>query len=149
MTRAVQGYAGDGKPIGRPGNVQGYYRWPGTEQMFSSARELATFLTWQLDTSTHDPVVAQAVALTRRPVAQIRPKVMQAHAWELHPAGAETVVGKNGGLNNASSFVGMIPTLRLGVVILSNQGDVNAWDIGYPILHRLAEGAGSEGKRDE
>ena len=32
--RAVQGYAGDGKPIGKPGNMQGYYHWPGTGQMF-------------------------------------------------------------------------------------------------------------------
>ena len=46
--RAVQGYSGSGKPIGTPGNMQGYYHWPGTGQMFSTARDMAIFLTAQL-----------------------------------------------------------------------------------------------------
>ena len=41
MHRTVQGYSFDGKPIGPPGNQQSYYDFPGTGQMFSSARDLA------------------------------------------------------------------------------------------------------------
>jgi beta-lactamase class C len=137
--RAVQGYSGDGKPIGRPGNVQGFYHWPGTEQMFSSTRDLAKFLAVQLGEGQYVSALRQAMALTHQPVAQIRPGVMQGQAWEVHQA-AEIIIGKNGGLNNASSFIGMILNRRLGLVLLSNQGDLNAWDIGYPILLRLAEG---------
>ena len=42
--RAVQGYSGAGEPIGKPGDMQGYYHWPGTGQMFSSARDLRVSL---------------------------------------------------------------------------------------------------------
>jgi beta-lactamase class C len=52
--RAVQGFGEDGKPIGEPGDVQGYYLWPGTAQMFSSARDLAVFLAANLGELPHD-----------------------------------------------------------------------------------------------
>ena len=136
--RAVQGYAGDGKPIGRPGNVQGYYHWPGTAQMFSSARDLAKFLTLQLGELPSDPALRDAIALSHRGVATIRDGVLQAQAWEVHH-GAETVIGKNGGLNNASSFIELAPAKGNGVVVLMNRGDLNLWDAGYAILHRLSE----------
>src|SRR5262252_11168776 len=42
--RAVQGYDEDGWPIGDLGDQQGYYRWPGTSQMYSSVRDMAAFL---------------------------------------------------------------------------------------------------------
>jgi len=37
MSRAVQGYAENGEPVGKPGDQQTYYDFPGTGQMFSSA----------------------------------------------------------------------------------------------------------------
>ena len=36
--RAVQGYNFDARPVGEPGNQQGPFNWPGTGQMYSSAR---------------------------------------------------------------------------------------------------------------
>ena len=42
--RAVQGYAVDSHPVGQPGNEQGIFNWPGTGQMYSSARDMAVFL---------------------------------------------------------------------------------------------------------
>ena len=53
---------------------------------------------------------------------------------------SKSICFANGGLNNSSSFMGMVLNRRLGLVVLSNQGNLNAWDIGYPILLRLAEG---------
>src|SRR5438105_3257293 len=38
MPRSVQGYSEEGEPIGMPGDQQSYYDFPGTGQMFSSAR---------------------------------------------------------------------------------------------------------------
>ena len=134
--RAVQGYSGKGTPIGKPGNVQGYYHWPGAGQMFSSARDMAKFIEAQLGELPLDTHLRDAINLSHQPVTAIRPQVMQAQAWEVHQ-GAETIIGKNGGLNNTSSYIGMIPSKRLGVVILINRGDLNTWDIGYPILERL------------
>src|SRR5262249_46044875 len=36
LERAVQGYSEEGEAIGAPGDVQGFYHWPGTAQMYSS-----------------------------------------------------------------------------------------------------------------
>ena len=44
LPRAVQGYSLHGEPIGLPGNQQSYFDFPGTGQMFSSARDLAILL---------------------------------------------------------------------------------------------------------
>jgi len=44
LNRAVQGYADTGMAIGPPGDQQSYYDFPGTGQMFSSARDLAIFM---------------------------------------------------------------------------------------------------------
>jgi beta-lactamase class C len=134
--RAAQGYSGQGKPIGSPGNVQGYYHWRGTEQMYSSARDLAAFVAALLGNSRLDAQLRGALDRAHQPLAPIRPHVTQALAWEVHEREA-VIVGKNGGLNNVSSFVGFVPEHRLGLVILINRGELNAWDMAYPILQRL------------
>jgi len=43
LEQAVLGYSEEGEAIGAPGDVQGYYHWPGTAQMYSSARDMAAF----------------------------------------------------------------------------------------------------------
>src|ERR1700745_3671561 len=44
LGRAVQGYGQMGKPIGRPGEESGVFEWPGAGQIYSSPRDMATFL---------------------------------------------------------------------------------------------------------
>jgi beta-lactamase class C len=141
--RAVQGYSGFGKPIGKPGDMQGYYHWPGTGQMFSSARDLAAFLAIQLGEAAGDPLLAEAIALTHKEVAPIEAHNSQAMAWEVHHR-VLTIIDKNGGLNNTTTYVGMIPQHRLGAVILINRGELNGRDFGHPILLRLALPDGTE-----
>jgi len=48
------------------------------------------------------------------------------------------IVDKNGGLNNTSTYVGMIPQQRLGIVILGNRGKEPATRIGRQIMLALA-----------
>jgi beta-lactamase class C len=139
LQRAVQGYSGTGKPIGKPGNMQGYYHWPGTGQMFSSARDLASFLAAQLGERPDDPLLRDAIELSHLEVARTdrEPHIRQALAWEVHHV-AHTIVDKNGGLNNTTTYIGMIPEKRIGAVILVNRGNLNGRDVGHPILIRLA-----------
>jgi beta-lactamase class C len=135
--RAVQGYDGEGKPIGTPGNMQGYYYWPGTGQMFSSARDMARLLAGHMGELPLDRSLERAIALTHHEALGIRPNVMQAQAWEVHHVGLP-MIDKNGGLNNTTIYIGLIPGKRLGVVILINRGDLNGRDFGHAILLRLA-----------
>jgi beta-lactamase class C len=137
LARIVQGYDDDGSTIGRPGTQQGYYDFPGTGQMYSSARDLGIFMTASLDDSTIDPQLAQALKLTQRETFRASADFGQAIAWEnVHRNGIE-VVDKPGGLNNATAYVGLLPQQKMGVVILANRGEF-PYEIGrYRVLPEL------------
>jgi hypothetical protein len=60
-------------------------------------------------------------------------------AWQIIDTRTVTIVDKNGGLNNTSTYIGMIPRAKIGVVILSNRGRQPATRVGRGILHQLAQ----------
>lgn len=121
--RVVQGYAEDGQPVGAPGDQQSYYDFPGTGQMFSSARDLATFLAAELGEPPLDPVLRDAMQWTQQGVFRISPRNQQGMAWEVNDFGGPTIVDKPGGLDNSSTYAGLVPSRKLGLVILSNRGN--------------------------
>jgi beta-lactamase class C len=121
--RAVQGYAEDGEPVGVPGDQQSYFDFPGTGQMYASARDLAVFLAAELGELPLDPLVRDAMQSTQRPLFRISPRSAQAMAWEVNEPGGPPIVDKPGGLDNASTYMGLVPSRKLGIVILSNRGN--------------------------
>jgi beta-lactamase class C len=136
--RAVQGYAEDGKPIGEPGDQQGYYDWPGTGQVYASARDMAQFLAASLGELPLERSLSAAMMLAQRPAFRITPRNSQGLGWEIIHEGAIDIVEKNGGLDNTSTYIGMIPALRVGIVILSNRGDQYPSEVGRCIMLALA-----------
>jgi beta-lactamase class C len=138
--RAVQGYNADGRPVGEPGNIQGTFNWPGTGQMFSSARDLATFLAANLGALPNNRELQQAMALAQQGVFTVRPRFTQALGWQVVRNGELAIVDKNGGLNNTATYIGMMPQQKLGIVILSNCGGEPATRIGRQIMLALARG---------
>ena len=83
QSRAVQGYTDGGELFGEPGNQPGYYHWPGTSQMYSSARDMAVFLAANLGELPIDRSLQEAMALAHRDVLPIGPHNRQALAWEV------------------------------------------------------------------
>ncbi len=142
--RAVQGYAEDGDPIGAPGNLQGYYHWLGTGQMYASARDMAIFLTAALGERPDHAALQAAIRRTQQGFFLIKPGVRQALAWEVQDS-EEIIVDKYGGMNNASAYIGLVPGRRVGVVVLGNRGSMAVADVGRRIL--LALGRPSQGAR--
>jgi beta-lactamase class C len=153
LQRAVQGYSLHGEPIGLPGNQQSYFDFPGTGQMFSSARDLAILLAASLgEQSPSLPSPAsgggsgwglhKALLLTQREEFRVTPQHGQAMAWEIENALGVTIVDKPGGLDNASAYVGLVPDRKIGLAILSNRGDVHPFEAArqtiLPELARLA-----------
>src|SRR5437763_551556 len=65
LSRAVQGYGPGGRPVGQPGMEGGTFQWPGSGQIYSSSRGMASFLAANLgDVPGHGPVgKAMAFAL--------------------------------------------------------------------------------------
>jgi beta-lactamase class C len=136
--RAVQGYNSDAQPVGEPGNQQGIFNWPGTGQMYSSARDMARFLAANLGALPDNAPLQAAMALAQQGVFTVGPRFTQALAWQGVTNGDLVIVDKNGGLNNTATYIGMIPQRRLGIVILSNCGGEPATGIGRQIMLALA-----------
>jgi beta-lactamase class C len=138
LKRVVQGYSDTGMAIGAPGNQQGYYDFPGTGQMFSSARDLATFLAAFIDGEAIDPQLRQALQMTQREAFRVTEKFGQAMAWENVHLNDVVVVDKPGGLNNATAYVGLVPAHKAGIVLLANHGDFPHEIARYRVLPELA-----------
>jgi beta-lactamase class C len=121
--RVVQGYAESGQPVGAPGDQQSYFDFPGTGQMFSSPRDLAIFVAAELGELPLDPVLRDAMQMTQQAAFRISPRSAQGMAWEVNELDGPPIVDKPGGLDNASTYVGLVPSRKLGLVILSNRGN--------------------------
>ena len=65
-------------------------------------------------------------------------RTTQALAWEINDNSEPPIVEKNGGLNNSSTYIGMMPQRQLGIVILVNRGSQDPAEIGRRILEELA-----------
>jgi beta-lactamase class C len=138
LGRAVQGYGPMGRPIGRPGMEGGTFEWPGAGQIYSSSRDMATFLAANLgELPDHGPL-ENATALAQRPVFTVSPRLKLGLAWQ-NVSGSFTIIDKNGGLDNTSTYIGFAPQRKLGVVVLVNRGKQHATGIGRQILHALAQ----------
>ncbi|WFU38035.1 serine hydrolase [Bradyrhizobium sp. CB82] len=138
MARAVQGYSDQGTPIGPPGYQQSYFDFPGTGQMFSSARDLAIFVAAYTDGRSIEPELHEAIRMTQHESFRVDEKFGQAMAWETVHLDGVTVLDKPGGLNNASGYIGLVPTRRLGIVLLANRGEYPHEIARYKILPALA-----------
>jgi beta-lactamase class C len=136
LERTVQGYSEEGEAIGAAGDVQGYYHWPGTAQMYSSARDMVCFLAANLGELPIDPALQAALQDAQRGIFPMSRRVTQGLAWEVN-RGPRLIVEKNGGLNNTTTYIGIMPGEKLGVVVLSNRGSNNA---GAPIGRRIMLG---------
>lgn len=138
LQETVQGYSDQGMAIGPPGGQQSYFDFPGTGQMFSSAHDLAIFVAACLDGEGVDPELRAALQMTTREAFRVSEKFGQAMAWEtIHLDGVE-IIDKPGGLNNASGYVGLVPTKKIGIVLLANRGNFPHENARYQVLPALS-----------
>ncbi len=79
------------------------------------------------------------MAFAHQGVFTVSPRLTIGLAWQIVTAGNFTIIDKNEGLNNTSTYIGFAPQGKLGVVILVNRGKQHATGIGRQILHALAQ----------
>jgi beta-lactamase class C len=139
LGRAVQGYNPSGRPAGRPGMEGGTFEWPGAGQIYSSSRDMATFLAGNLGELPDHRPIENAMALAQQPVFTVSARLKIGLAWQNVSAGNFTIIDKNGGLQNTSTYIGFAPQQKLGIVILVNRGKQQPTGIGRQIIHALAQ----------
>ncbi len=150
LQETVQGYSDQGLPIGPLGNQQSYFDFPGTGQMFSTARDLSIFVAACLDgqvtnqvnnqvnNQVSDPQLREALKLIQRQRFEVSPKFGQAMGWENVHLDGVNIVDKPGGLNNASAYVGLVPKRNIGIVLLANRGEFPHENARYEVLPALS-----------
>ncbi len=139
LGRAVQGYGAQGRPIGKPGMEGGTFQWLGSGQIYSSSRDMATFLAANLSELPDHRPIENAMAFAQKPVFTVGPHLKLGLAWQNVSASNFTIIDKNGGLPNTSTYIGFAPQRKIGVVILVNRGNQHATGIGRQIIHALAQ----------
>ena len=149
LGRAVQGYGPMGKPIGPPGQESGVFEWPGAGQIYSSSRDMATFLAANMEELPDHGPMENAMSLAQQPVFTVNPHFKQALAWQDVTSGNLAIIDKNGGLQNTSTYIGFAPQQKLGIIILVNRGKQHATGIGRQILHALAQNQSEPSREGE
>jgi beta-lactamase class C len=140
LAEAVQGYGPMGRPVGQPGEDFGNaFTGDDAGQIFSSARDMAIFLTANLGELPGQQPLQAAMAFAQQGAFKVNDRFTQGLAWQIVSAGKLTIVDKNGGLQNTSTYIGLVPQRRLGIVILANRGRQPATKVGRAILQALAE----------
>lgn len=137
LERAVQGYSADGMAAGEPGEQQGFYHWPGTGQMYSSARDMSLFLRANLGAGPGNGLT-KAMLRAQESVFRIASTSAIGLAWEREDANGITFVEKYGGLYNSSSYIGFIPGQQIGIVVLCNRGGQDVIRFGREVMKELA-----------
>jgi beta-lactamase class C len=141
--RAVQGYGPLGRPIGEPGvGASTHLVFPATGQIFSSPRDMATFLTANMGELPDHKQIQDAMAFAQQGVFKVNPRFTQALAWQIVNRGDLIIIDKNGGLPNTSTYIGFAPSTKTGIVILANRGRQKATRVGRVILNELARLSG-------
>ena len=138
LQETVQGYSDQGVPIGPPGNQQSYFDFPGTGQMFSTARDLSLFVAACLDGKVSDPQLHEALKMIQRERFEVSAKFGQAMAWENVHLDGVNIIDKPGGLNNASAYIGLVPKRNVGIVLLANRGEFPHENARYEVLPALS-----------
>jgi len=139
LGRAVQGYSPQGQPSGKPGMEGGDFQWRGSGQIYSSARDMAAFLAANMGELADHGAIESAMGFAQQSVFTVSPRLKIGLAWQIVSSGNLSILDKNGGLNNTSTYVGFAPQRKLAVVILVNRGKQHATGIGRQILHALAQ----------
>ena len=130
----VQGYGPNGKPV--PHDPPG--GWPAGGRLSSSGRDMAEFLVANLGERDEDrPKITRAMQFAQQPYFKVSEHMTQGLCWQRVPLQGHLVIDKNGGLDGTSTYIGMIPTRRLGVVVMANKGKCQGTSVGRRLLLKL------------
>jgi beta-lactamase class C len=130
----VQGYNPRGKPVD-PAPVAAL---PAAGRLKSSGRDMGIFLAASLG-EISNAVVMNAMQLAQKPYFPASPRMTQGLAWQLLNIQGEKVIDKNGGLAGTSTYIGLLPEWRMGVVVMANKGKCGATAVGRKLLLALVD----------
>lgn len=129
----AQGYNKDGHLVHSTGkNI-----WPGGGALKSSVSDMLKFLKANLDLEGSEDV-RMAMQLAQKGYFKVNSHLTLGLGWQrFHNENKVLIIDKNGGLEGFSTYIGMLPEEKTGIVILCNRGNTHITKIGRAILSEL------------
>lgn len=130
----VQGYGPNGRPVEHsiPGG------WPAGGRLNSSGLDMGQFLVANLGERPELPAITAAMQFAQQPRFRVSEHMTLGLAWQRTHSQGELVIDKNGGLDGTSTYIGMLPERKIGVVVMFNRGKCLATTIGRKLLLAVA-----------
>lgn len=130
----AQGYLGSGDPAPRWGdNI-----WPAGGALRSTSGDMLKFLEANLNIRGPKELL-HAMQITQRGYFYVNDKLTLGLGWQRAWLQGRLIIDKNGGVTGFSSYIGMIPAQKLGIVILANKARINSTLLGRSILITLSD----------
>lgn len=132
MPNYAQGYHKNGRPAEHyPPNA-----WPGGGSLRSSSSDMLKFLRANLGTKGPKELL-QAMQLAQKGIFSVNNQLIMGLGWQRFKKNGLLIVDKNGGVAGFSSYIGMLPEKKIGIVILANKGKAEATKLGRSLLVEL------------
>lgn len=125
----AQGYSPRGSPV--PANKVS--AWPAGGALKSTPSDMLKFLKFNLGVLGPNNL-QRAMQLAHKGYFKVNDHLTMGLGWQHFTHNGVHILDKNGGLAGFSSYIGMIPDRKLGIVILANKSKVNCTKLGRSIL---------------
>lgn len=134
MDNYAQGYSPTGKPV----RHYELNAWPAGGALRSTSRDMLKFLKANLDLEGPE-LLRNAMQLAQQGIFKVNENLTLSLGWQRFKKENLLIIDKNGGVPGFSSYIGMIPAKKMGIVILANKSKVQATGLGRKILLSLSE----------
>lgn len=133
MKNYAQGYGPQGNPTPQLKNIL-----LGGGALRSTATDLLKFLEANLGVNAPQEL-AYAIQIAQKGYYRVNDKLIMGLGWQRFQANDFLIIDKNGGVPGFSSYIGMLPNEKIGVVILANKSKIQSTEIGRRLLKILAK----------
>ncbi|WP_059359474.1 serine hydrolase [Parachlamydia acanthamoebae] len=130
----AQGYTKEGNLAER----SSVNAWPAGCALRSTSRDLLKFLMASLGIEGPQELM-QAMELTQKSFFKINDQLSIGLGWQKYTTDKLLFVDKNGQVPGFSSYIGLLPNQKIGIVLLANKGKTQITKTGRDLLERLFE----------
>lgn len=129
----AQGYTKNGKMAKRYKSPL----WPGGGALRSSSSDMLKFLEANLELAGPKEL-QNAMQLAQKGYFKVKHNFEMGLGWQRYTSPQQIlIIDKNGGLEGFSTYIGMVPDEKLGIVILANKAKAHSTNVGRKILINL------------
>ncbi len=113
--------------------------WPGGGALHSTSSDMLKFLEANLGLFGPEELI-KAMRFAQQGYFKAKEDFVMGLGWQRYfPTDDLLIIDKNGGLEGFSTYIGMIPKQKLGIVILINKGKARPTKVGRAILLDLTQ----------